>query len=79
MYVCIIESIRTRVPYHTTWTTSEGEVVATGALLLFLGCTRTKTIYREVSLYKPSFAFLSQYAADNAIHDAGNGRMAPAS
>ena len=24
MYVCIIESIRTRVPYHTTWTTSEG-------------------------------------------------------
>ena len=28
MYVCIIESIRTRVPYHTTWTTSEGGVVA---------------------------------------------------
>ena len=23
MYVCIIESIRTRVPYHTTWTTSK--------------------------------------------------------
>ena len=28
MYVCIVESIRTRVPYHTTWTTSEGGVVA---------------------------------------------------
>ena len=28
MYVCIIESIRTRVPYHTTWTTSKGGVVA---------------------------------------------------
>ena len=28
MYVCIIESIRTRVPFHATWTTSEGGVVA---------------------------------------------------
>ena len=28
MYVCIIESMRTRVPYHTTWTTSKGGVVA---------------------------------------------------
>ena len=28
MYVCIIESMRTRVPYHTTWTTSRGGVVA---------------------------------------------------
>ena len=28
MYVCIIESIRTRVPYHTTWTTSQFTVPA---------------------------------------------------